>query len=530
PSADMPEIETSLLGFSRGDSAGDVFRARNSITGEDLPVGYAVASAEETDRSVEMAEQAAGFLAKLSGRSKANFLRKVADNVDEIVEALVTVVTAETGLPEPRVRGETGRTSGQLRLFADLVEEGAWVDARIDHAMPDRQPIPKPDLRSMLRPIGPVGVFCASNFPLAFSVAGGDTASAFAAGCPVIVKAHHAHPGTALAIGEAVVEAVRSCGLPEGVFSLLYGGGRTVGQRLVSHPSLKAVGFTGSRSGGRALFDLAASRPEPIPVYAEMSSVNPVFLLPSALENRCEEIAQGFQASATLGVGQFCTNPGIALYEDGGAGDAFKSSYVKLMEEIASAPMLHEGIRDAYGDGLSSRAVHSGVEVLTDVPTERGPGGCDASAAVFGTTASTLLADDSLADEIFGPSTLLVACQGLEQMLEVARQLEGQLTASIFGSADELAANQDLVDILETKAGRLLFNQFPTGVEVCHSIVHGGPYPATSDGRSTSVGTAAILRFTRPVCYQGFPEERLPDELKDANPLNIQRVINGEVV
>lgn len=526
----MPDIQTSLIGFSRSDSSGNVFYAKNSVTGEDLPVGYAAASDEETDRAVEMAEQAAGFLAKLSGPTRANFLRKVADNVDGIVETLVSIVTAETGLPEPRVRGETGRTSGQLRLFADLVEQGGWVDARIDHAMPDRQPIPKPDLRSMLRPIGPIGVFCASNFPLAFSVAGGDTASALAAGCPVIVKAHHAHPGTALAIGGAVIEAVRSCDLPEGVFSLLYGGGRTVGQRLVNHPSLKAVGFTGSRSGGRALCDLAASRPEPIPVYAEMSSVNPVFLLPGALENRYEEIAQGFQASATLGVGQFCTNPGIALYEDGGSGDAFKSSYLNLMEEIASAPMLHEGIRDAYGDGLSSLAVHSGIEVLTDLPEERGPGGCDASAVVFGTNASSLLADPSLSDEIFGPSTLLVACKGREQMLEVARQLEGQLTASIFGQEGELAANQDLVDILETKAGRLLYNQFPTGVEVCHSIVHGGPYPATSDGRSTSVGTAAILRFARPVCYQGFPQERLPDELKDANPLNIQRMVDGELV
>ena len=526
----MPEIQTSLIGFSRGDSSGDVFYAKNSVTGEDLPVGYAAASDEETDRAVERAGEAAGFLAKLSGASKANFLRKVADNVDAIVETLVSIVTAETGLPEPRVRGETGRTSGQLRLFADLVEQGGWVDARIDHAMPDREPIPKPDLRSMLRPLGPVGVFCASNFPLAFSVAGGDTASALAAGCPVIVKAHHAHPGTALAVGEAVIAAVRDCGLPEGAFSLLYGGGRTVGQRLVKHPSLKAVGFTGSRSGGRALFDLAASRPEPIPVYAEMSSVNPVFLLPSALQNRHEEIAQGFHASATLGVGQFCTNPGIALYEVGGSGDLFKSTFVNLMGDSVAAPMLHQGIRDAYGDGLSSFSDHSEIETLTDLPEERGAGGCDASAVVFATDAASLLADPSLSDEIFGPSSLVVACEGREQMLEVARQLEGQLTASIFGEDDDLAANQDLVDVLETKAGRLLFNQFPTGVEVCHSIVHGGPYPATSDGRSTSVGTAAILRFARPVCFQGFPQERLPDELKDANPLNIQRMINGELV
>ncbi len=285
----ITEAETSLLGSARGESSADAFRATNPATGEALPTFYAPASEGETDRAAELAEQAATGLAALSGAEKAGFLRAVADNVDDVVEDLVAIVTSETGLPEPRVRGETARTSGQLRMFADLVEEGSWVDARIDHAMPERQPIPKPDLRSMLRPIGPVGVFCASNFPLAFSVAGGDTASAFAAGCPVIVKAHHAHPGSALAVGQAVVAAVESRGLPEGTFSLLYGGGRTVGQRLVRHPALKAVGFTGSRSGGRALFDLAASRPEPIPVYAEMSSVNPIFLLPSALSERAED-------------------------------------------------------------------------------------------------------------------------------------------------------------------------------------------------------------------------------------------------
>ena len=295
----MSESETSLIGFSRGEVSEEVFHAENPSTGDRIPTVYCAASDEEVDRAVELSDDAVVPLASLSGAEKARFLRTIADNVEGIVEDLVAIVTAETGLPEPRVRAETGRTSGQLRLFADLVEEGSWVDARIDHAMPDRQPIPKPDLRAMLRPLGPVGVFCASNFPLAFSVAGGDTASAFAAGCPVIVKAHHAHPGSALAVGKAVLEAVQSCNLPEGAFSLLYGGGRTVGQRLVCHPSLKAVGFTGSRAGGRALFDLAAARPEPIPVYAEMSSVNPIFILPSALAERKEEIAQGLQGSSS---------------------------------------------------------------------------------------------------------------------------------------------------------------------------------------------------------------------------------------
>ena len=524
----MSEIETSLIGFSRGDASGDTFYASNPATGEQLPVAYASASDSEVDRAAELAEKAAGSLAALSGAEKASFLRTVADNVDGIVEDLVSIVTSETGLPEPRVRGETGRTSGQLRLFADLVEEGSWVDARIDHAMPDRQPIPKPDLRSMLRPIGPVGVFCASNFPLAFSVAGGDTASALASGCPVIVKAHHAHPGAALAVGHAVIAAVKSCGLAEGTFSLLYGGGRTVGQRLVKHPALKAVGFTGSRSGGRALFDLAAARSEPIPVYAEMSSVNPIFLLPSVLADRTEEFATGLQGSAVMGVGQFCTNPGVVIHEKGDVGDSFKTTYAELMSQAPASAMLHSGIRDAYGEGVSARSGSSNVEVLTDAGEGRGAGGCEAAASTFATDARSYLGDASLADEVFGPSTLLVACEGRGEMLEIAGALEGQLTASIFGAAEELADYQDLVDVLETKVGRLLFNQFPTGVEVCHSMVHGGPYPATTDGRSTSVGTGAILRFARPVCYQGFPPERLPEELKDENPLGIKRVVDGE--
>jgi len=524
----MSEVETSLIGSSRGENSGDLFYSNNPSTGEVLPVAYATATETETDRAAELAQTATSVLAALSGDEKAKFLRTVADNVDAIVEDLVAIVTVETGLPEPRVRGETARTSGQLRMFADLVEEGSWVDARIDHAIPDRQPIPKPDLRSMLRPVGPVGVFCASNFPLAFSVAGGDTASAFAAGCPVIVKAHHAHPGAALSVGKAVTAAVASHGLPEGTFSLLYGGGRTVGQRLVSHPCLKAVGFTGSRSGGRALFDLASSRCEPIPVYAEMSSVNPIFLLPSALAERGEQIAQGLQGSATLGVGQFCTNPGIVLHEKGAAGDAFKAAFAKLMGESAAAPMLHSGIRAAYGKGVSALTGCSGVEILTEAGEGRGAGSCDAGTSVFAVDAETFLSNEALSEEIFGPSTLLVACENREQMLAAARNLEGQLTASIFGAEQELAESSDLIDVLETKAGRLLFNQFPTGVEVCHSMVHGGPYPATSDGRSTSVGTGAILRFARPVCYQGFPDERLPDELKDANPLGINRLSDGK--
>jgi 2,5-dioxopentanoate dehydrogenase len=524
----MSEVETSLIGSSRGQVSEDVFHAKNPATGEVSSTAYAAATESETDYAAELAQQAAPILSLLTGSQKAHFLRVVADNVDAIVNELVSVVTLETGLPEPRVRGETARTSGQLRMFADLVEEGSWVDARIDHAIPDRQPIPKPDLRSMLRPIGPVGVFCASNFPLAFSVAGGDTASALAAGCPVIVKAHHAHPSSALAVGKAVQAAVISCDLPEGTFSLLYGGGRTVGQRLVRHPALKAVGFTGSRSGGRALFDLAASRSAPIPVYAEMSSVNPVFLLPEALAERGEEIALGLQGSATLGAGQFCTNPGIVIYENGDAGDAFKTAYAKAMNETAPATMLHSGIRDAFEKGVSAITEISDIAILADSGKERGPGGCSVSTAVFAVDAESFLSTKALSEEIFGPATLLVACSDRQQMLAVARNLEGQLTASLFGNISELSNASDLVDLLETKAGRLIFNQFPTGVEVCQSMVHGGPYPATSDSRSTSVGTGSILRFARPVCYQGFPEERLLAELRDENPLSISRMVDGQ--
>ena len=330
------------------------FNAINPATGEASDRSFCHASGEDVAKACELASEASLGMASLSGAQKAGFLRDLADRIEGLVDQLVVTMTGETGLPEPRVRGETGRTTSQLRMFANLVESGNWVDARIDRAQPARQPLPKPDLRSMLRPVGPVVVFCASNFPLAFSVAGGDSASAWAAGCPVIVKAHHAHPGTALLVGNAVVDSVRACGLPEGSFSLIFGDGRTVGQSLVSHPAIKAVGFTGSRAGGRALFDLASQREEPIPVYAEMSSVNPIFILPGLGEERMNEIAGGLQASATLGVGQFCTNPGIVFYPRGEGGESLVANYVEKMKETASSPMLHQGIRKAYGEGLEA--------------------------------------------------------------------------------------------------------------------------------------------------------------------------------
>ena len=516
-------MESSFIGYSRGDYSSKTFQAVNPATGEKLPTHYAYASDEEVSLACELAKNASLQLSELSGKAKADFLMTLAESLDSIVDALVETMTNETGLPEARVRGETARTSGQLRMFAKLVEEGSWVDARIDRAQPDREPLPKPDLRSMLRPVGPVAVFCASNFPLAFSVAGGDTASAWAAGCPVIVKAHHAHPGTAFLVAEKVVESMKKCNWPEGAFSLLYGEGRTVGQRLVSNPAVKAVGFTGSRSGGRALFNLASQRPEPIPVFAEMSSINPLFVLSEMDEIKVKDFSSGLCGSATLGVGQFCTNPGIVFHPGGEWGEKFITQYADKMKEVSASPMLHSGIKDAFEQGLKALESCEGVELVHRTTLDNDAEGSFAGPAVLSCCGKDFLADDAMMDEVFGPSTLLVSYDSNEELLEVARQLEGQLTVSVFGESADLDDSNDLMMILETKAGRILFNQFPTGVEVCPSVVHGGPYPATTDARTTSVGTGAILRFARPVCYQGFPEEWLPDELKEENPLKITR-------
>ena len=515
--------ETSLIGFSRGTDQGNQFQAVNPSTGQNLSVQYAHASQEDVERACQLAESASLKLASLSGKEKAKFLNLVADKIDSVVDHLVEIMSAETALPELRVRGEAGRTSGQLRMFANLVEKGSWVDARIDRAEPDRKPIPKPDLRAMLHPVGPVVVFCASNFPLAFSVAGGDSASAWAAGCPVIVKAHHAHPGTALLIGKLIVDSAKELGLPEGVFSLLFGEGRTVGQSLVQNEVVKAVGFTGSRAGGRALFDIASQRTSPIPVFAEMSSVNPIFLLPELPENNVDEIAENLFASATLGVGQFCTNPGIVFFPDNSIGKGFVEKYHEKMKTFQPSCMLHKGIKDTYFQDLRKMEGFSGVNSLLSAEPSENAEECRVGTSVFQTDIESFVAEPGLSDEIFGPATLLVSYRDKGDLLEVASKLDGQLTASVFGEESNLAVYEDLIDILKTKTGRILFNQFPTGVEVCESIVHGGPYPATTDSRTTSVGTGAILRFARPVCYQGFPDEFLPDELKEQNPLGISR-------
>jgi 2,5-dioxopentanoate dehydrogenase len=514
----------SIIGGKRGQVSQPSLHGFNPATGETLEPGYHFASSAEVDEAAQLADKAFVSYSQTSGAERAKFLRKIAENIEGLADTLISRAVQETGLPEGRIRTETGRTCNQLRLFADLVEEGSWVDARIDHADLTRTPIPKPDVRSMLRPLGPVVVFGASNFPLAFSVAGGDTASAFAAGNPVIVKAHHAHPGTSELVGLAVSDAVRACELHEAVFSLIYGSGSEVGTALVKHPLIKAGGFTGSRSGGRALFDAASSRPEPIPFYAEMSSVNPVVILPEALKTRTEQIATGLHGSVTLGAGQFCTNPGLVFLPQGSDADVLVSKLSELMAGTPDQTMLTPGIRSSYQNGISSRNDQAGVATVMQKTAEASYA---AGTALFRIDTAGYLANSSLSEEIFGPTTLLVTYASSEELFELAGSLEGQLTATIHGTEDELASNSELLNILETKAGRLLFNGFPTGVEVCHAMVHGGPYPATSDGRSTSVGTRAIFRFTRQVCFQSFPDAALPYELKEANPLGISRLVDG---
>ena len=518
-------LGTSIIGQQRGVAGGDISHAHKAVTGKALEPAVHGATAAEVSRAAELAQAAFADFSRRSGRERGAFLREIASQIEGLGEALTLRAMDETGLPEARIKMETGRTTGQLRLHATAIEDGSWCDARIDHADPNRQPIPKVDLRSMQRPLGPVAVFCASNFPLAFSVAGGDSCAAWAAGCPVIVKAHSSHPGTAELVGSAVQAAVAACGLPEGMFSLLFGGGRSVGQALVQHPAVKAVGFTGSRAGGLALMKLAAERPEPIPVYAEMSSINPTILLAGALAERGEALATGLHGSVTIGVGQMCTNPGLVIVDRRGPVDAFQTKLAELMAGTVPGTMLNGSICQAYQHGIGKLATHPQVEVLAQATP--GAVGTTGSATLLKTTAQAFLNDAALGEEIFGPATLLVMADGVGEIMQVVQHLEGQLTGTVHGTAGELAGCGGLLAALERKVGRVICNGFPTGVEVCHSIVHGGPFPATSDGRSTSVGTLAINRFTRPVAYQNFPDAALPAELQEANPLGIARLVDG---
>ena len=500
--------------------------AANPATGESLQPGFIPATAEEVDLAARLAADAFETYRSTTGRQRAAFLRTFASNIESVAEEIIARAGQETALPPARLQGETARTCAQLRLFAQVAEEGSWVNARIDRADPERKPLPKPDIRSLLRPLGPVVVFGASNFPLAFSVAGGDTASALAAGNTVIVKAHAAHPGTSELVGHAIRQSVRDCGLPEGVFSLLFGSGSQVGTALMKHPMVKAGGFTGSRTAGRILMDVAAARPEPIPFYAEMSSTNPVFILPGALRERADQIAAGLHASFTMGAGQFCTKPGMVFLPKGPDAIPFESKLRQLVKDSTPFHLLTKTIHSAYDSSIAGRKQRSNVEV--SAAGSQSAEGFGAGSVLFETDADSFLGSD-LGAEIFGPTTILVQHSQRDQVLAIARGLEGQLTATIHGTDQDLRDFADLIAILETKAGRLVFNSFPTGVEVTHAMVHGGPYPSTSDGRSTSVGSQAIFRFTRLICYQGFPEAALPEELKNGNPLGMWRMVNGEM-
>jgi alpha-ketoglutaric semialdehyde dehydrogenase len=471
---------------------------------------FSVGTPAHVDAAAKAAEEAFWTFGFSSRAERAAFLNAIADEIEARGEEITAIGTSETGLPEARLQGERGRTTGQLRLFASHILEGDYLDRRHDEALPDRQPLPRPDLKMVQRPIGPVAVFGASNFPLAFSTAGGDTAAALAAGCPVVVKGHSAHPGTGEIVAQAIDAAIKSSGVHPGVFSLIQGGKRDVGQSLVTHPMIKAVGFTGSLAGGRALFDLCAARDEPIPFFGELGSVNPMFLLPNALSARGGDIARGWAGSLTMGAGQFCTNPGISVVIDGPEADAFIEAATAALEPIGAQTMLTDGIAQAYRAGRDRVAGTKGVqEVLTSTCDLR-----NATPYLFAATGAEWLANEALGEEVFGPLGLIVRVAGADEMIAIALSLQGQLTCTLHMDDGDTDLGRRLMPVLERKAGRVLANGYPTGVEVCDAMVHGGPYPASTNFGATSVGTLSIRRFLRPVCYQNMPEALLPDDLK----------------
>ncbi len=523
----MPLHGKNLICGTPSQTGAETFAARSPL-GADLQTPlFAESTQQEVDLALTGAERASSAFRWTTPEERAFFLETIADEILALGDNLLQRANLETGLPLDRLTGERGRTVAQLKLFASVLREGSWCDARIDTALPERQPLPRPDLRRVLVPLGPVVVFGASNFPLAFSVAGGDSASALAAGCPVVVKGHPAHPGTGEMVACAVSKAVERCGLPAGVFSFLQGAGDALGKALVMHPLTRAVGFTGSHRGGRALLNAANHRLEPIPVFAEMSSLNPVFILPGALRERGNQIAEGLKNSITMGVGQFCTKPGVVFALAGEEFDAFHSALQKAVASSGLGTMLHSGIALAYKEGAEGAANLAGVTTLA-----QGGGTPDVAFAqgrptVFLASSETYLSNGVLQEEIFGPVSVLVYAKNAASLLELAGSLSGQLTATVHGTPEDLANAGELFSILERKAGRVLVNGFPTGVEVSPAMQHGGPYPATTDGRFTSVGSAAIQRWARPVCYQNFPPQALPIELRSENPLDLMRLVNG---
>lgn len=503
--------------------------AFNPATDSEIPEPrFGMGAAEEVERAASLAVAAFDTYRNLSLSKRAMLLEAIATNIENIGDELINRAHAETGLPIARLQGERGRTVGQLRFFAKVVRDGHFLGSTIDHAQPARQPLPRADLRLARMPLGPVAVFGASNFPLAFSVAGGDTASALAAGAPVIVKAHGAHLGTAELVGRAIQAAVSGLGLPEGVFSLLFGAGRKLGEALVSHPAIKAVGFTGSRQGGLALVNIANARTEPIPVYAEMSSINPVFLFPGALAKRAEAIGKAFADSLTMGAGQFCTNPGLVVAIDGPNLDRFIEAAGAALTFKPAQTMLTPGIFEAYRSGTQKLDAAPCVAKVAQGEPAGGRANA-AQAALYVADAQRLIGKPELEEEIFGPASVVIRARDFDELLKVAEHVEGQLTVTLQIDEVDYPDAKRLLPVLERKAGRILANGFPTGVEVCHAMVHGGPFPSTSSSMFTSVGATAIERFLRPVCYQDLPDELLPAAVKEANPFAVWRLVDGEL-
>jgi NADP-dependent aldehyde dehydrogenase len=516
----------NLIGYNYSALADEIMEVLNPALKETLEGQFHIATIEETDNAMQLATEAFNSYKKTSGVQRANFLNAIADEIMNLGDGLIQRAMEESGLPEGRIIGERGRTVNQMRLFAKVAEEGSWVEATIDFAQADRQPIPKPDIRKMLVPIGPIVVFTASNFPLAFSTAGGDTASALASGNPVIVKAHESHLGTNALVAFAIQQAAQKTGMPNGVFSSLNGTGPDLGQRLAKHPLTKAVAFTGSFGAGKALFDTAVQREEPIPVFAEMGSVNPVLLCKEALKIRGAAIAKQYAGSVTLGTGQFCTNPGLLIGKEGPELDYFIKELSNNINDIAPSIMLNEGICKNYDRNKDHILNQTGVNLEGESNTA--PQRNEGRPAVASVSGSAFIENPALDEEVFGPFTLVVKCESDEILASVVKSLKGQLTATIMAEESELKRYESLINNLQDRVGRILFNGVPTGVEVCHAMQHGGPFPATTDSRFTSVGTAAIKRFARPLAFQSWPKELLPNELKDGNPLEIWRTEDGE--
>lgn len=517
----------NLIGYNYLPELGNSFKAIDPALGIDLPGEFFVASLSEADAAMNLADKAFSEFSLMSGKQKAVFLRAITDEILALGDSLIERAMAESGLPAARLQGERARTTNQLLMFATLLEEGSWVEAIIDTAIPDRKPLPRFDIRKMMVPLGPAVVFGASNFPMAFSVAGGDTAAALAAGCPVVVKAHPAHPGTSALVAEAIKKAAEKTNMPEGVFSILYDDGYVIGEALVKHPKTKIVTFTGSLKGGMALVKMAAQRDEPIPVFAEMGSINPVVLLPKALENRAEELAK-LAMAITGNAGQFCTKPGLLLAIKSEALNTFKQMLSANIAGINSATMLTPGICNNYLRLSNEMLVEPEVSVIGKSDLLDNDKENQGLAVVTEITGADFLANEKFKEEVFGPYSMLVVADDAAQLEQVVNSLHGQLTASVMAESDELGNYKNITDKLAKLAGRVILNGPPTGVEVGNAINHGGPFPATSDSRFTSVGTSSIKRFVRPVCWQNWDEELLPDELKTSNPLNIWRLFNNE--